>query len=147
PYENTVSIGPSLVTARAGHSATTLLDGKVAFIGGAGQASELASAEIYDPASNRMTAVVGSSLSAARQHHQAILLPHNSAVLIVGGMSGLDAVASAELFVPWQGDGGRFVPATAPSAGRAWGTGGALSFVPGLTIRTGPNDGLVLLAG
>src|SRR5437762_1399037 len=30
---------------------------------------------------------------------------------------------------------------------RTWATGGALSFPPSLTIRSGPNDGLVLRAG
>src|SRR5439155_3168017 len=35
----------------------------------------------------------------------------------------------------------------ARSVARAWAAGGALSFQPGLTIRTGPNDGLALLAG
>ncbi|PYR17523.1 MAG: hypothetical protein DMF94_23420 [Acidobacteria bacterium] len=146
PYENAVTSGASLATARAGHTATTLLDGKMLFAGGASDSSELASAEIYDPVANTMTAA-GGSLAAARQRHQAILLPHNSAVLIVGGTSGGNAVATAELYKSWIGDGGSFEATSAPSAGRAWAAGGALSFPAGLTIRTGPNDGLVMLAG
>ncbi|PYR17986.1 MAG: hypothetical protein DMF98_26320, partial [Acidobacteria bacterium] len=122
------------------------LDGKMLFAGGASDSSELASAEIYDPVANTMTAA-GGSLAAARQRHQAILLPHNSAVLIVGGTSGGNAVATAELYKSWIGDGGSFEATSAPSAGRAWAAGGALSFPAGLTIRTGPNDGLVMLAG
>src|SRR5205814_7797427 len=103
-------------------------------------------AEIYDPVANTMTPA-GSTLGTARQRHQAILLPHNNAVLIVGGTSGGNAVATAELYKSWQGDGGSFVPTNAPGAARVWATGGALSFPTGLTLRTGPNDGLVMLAG
>jgi YDG domain/Bacterial Ig-like domain (group 3)/MBG domain (YGX type)/Kelch motif len=146
PYENTVSSGAPLATARAGHSATTLIDGKMLFVGGAGDSNEIGSAEIYDPVRNTMTTAIG-SLRAARQHHQAILLPHNSAVLIVGGTSAGHAVAVAELYVPWHNDERAFVAASAPSAARAWATGAALSFPAGLTIRTGPHDGLALLAG
>src|SRR5438093_974514 len=96
PFDSTVSAGASLGTARAGHSATTLLDGKVLFAGGASDSSELPSAEVYDPSTNTMTQA-GGSMAAARQHHHAILLHHNSAVLIVGGTSGGNAVATAEL--------------------------------------------------
>src|SRR6266516_4523829 len=146
PYEDVVTAGASLVTARAGHTVTTLLDGKMLFVGGASDASELASAELYDPAANTMTPI-GASLAAARQRHQAILLPHNSAVLIVGGTASGQAVATAELYKSWLGEGGTFEAASAPTEPRAWATGAALSFPAGLTIRTGPNDGLVLLAG
>ena len=142
PYENTVVAGPTLATPRAGHSATTLLDGTVAVIGGASNSGELASAEVYDPSAGTFSAA--GSMATARQRHQAILLPHNGVVLIAGGTASGNAVASAELFVPWRG---AFVATNAPAAARAWATSAALSFVPGLTIRTGPNDGLVLLAG
>ena len=39
-------------STRAGHSATTLLDGKVLLVGGASDNGELASAEIFDSTSN-----------------------------------------------------------------------------------------------
>src|SRR5947207_5431822 len=146
PYEDVVTRGASLGTARAGHTATTLLDGKMLFVGGASDASELASAELYDPAANTMTPI-GATLAAARQRHQALLLPHNNAVLIVGGTASGTAVATAELYKSWVGEGGTFEAASAPNVARAWATGGALSFPAGMTIRTGPNDGLVLLAG
>src|SRR5439155_21503827 len=87
PFENRVASGASLAIARAGHSATTLLDGKILFAGGASESSELNSTEMYDPATNTMMPPEG-SLTAARQHHQAILLPHISPVLIVDGTSG-----------------------------------------------------------
>src|SRR6185295_3954126 len=87
-------------------------------------------------------------MATARQRHQAVLLPHNSQVLIIGGTSAGSAVATAEVYVAWQGAGGTFYPANAPSvSSRVWSTAAALSFVPGLTIRFGPNDGLILLAG
>src|SRR4029079_5414969 len=46
-----------------------------------------------------------------------------------------------------QGSGGRLYSTKGPSTGRAWLVAAGLSFQPGLTIRTGPNDGLMLLAG
>jgi len=151
-----VMAGPSLTTARAGHSATTLLDGKVLIAGGASDSSELASAEIFDPAANTF-APAGNMLAAARQRHVAMLLPHNNNVLIVGGTSAGNAVATAELYTPWEGDGGTFCATTvcgsgyagpsAPNAARAWAIGAALSVPADETIRTGPADGLLLLAG
>ena len=103
PTANTVSAGPSLATARYAHSATTLLDGRVVVIGGAGPGSngtvDLASAEIFDPATTAFSAA-GANLATARQGHQAFLLPNNNNVLIVGGSSGGTAVTASELFMP-----------------------------------------------
>ncbi len=146
PYGGTITAGPALSRPRTGHTATVLLDGRVLVTGGADDATEMASAEIFDPVTNTFAAA-GGTLSAARQGHQAILLPHNNAVLVVGGSSGGAAVPSAELFVPWQGPRGQFFPTTAPSVGRVQALGTALSFPADLTIRSGPNDGLILLAG
>ena len=76
---------------------------------------------------------LGSSLSAARRDHLAFLLPHNNHVLIVGGTSGGTALATAELFRPWDGN----FHATAPmSAARAAATGSPLAL-----------DGQLLVAG
>jgi hypothetical protein len=156
PTAMAVTAGPSLTTARAGHSATTLLDGRVLIAGGASDSSELASAEIFDPSANTFTAA-GNALAVARQRHAALLLPHNNNVLIVGGTSGGNAVATAELYTPWEGNGGTFCATTvcgsgyagpsAPNAARAWATGAALSVPADDTIRTGPADGLLLIAG
>ena len=99
PRTNTVSAGPSLAIGRAGHSATTLLDGRVLIAGGASDSSELASAEIFDPSTESFT-VAANTMSVARQRHVAFLLPHNNNVLIVGGTSGGNAVATAELYTP-----------------------------------------------
>src|SRR5205814_4689038 len=142
-YENAIFVGPSLAYARAGHSATTLLDGKVLIAGGAGDSSELGSAEIYDPTANAFSPAANLMI-AARQHHQAILLPHNSAVLIVGGTAGAngDAVTTADVYVAWQGNGGSFYETNVPTdvagdgtrtprrpgTARGWAPGGAVSF-------------------
>jgi hypothetical protein len=146
PWEDTLAPGPSLGAARAGHSATTLLDGKVLVAGGAGAESELASGEIYDSGTNSFSGAANSMI-AARQRHQAILLPHNNQVLIVGGTAGGNAVATAEVYVQWQGSGGSFYPTNATATTRAWAAASALSQPASLTIRSGPNDGLMLLTG
>ena len=143
---NSIAAGPSLAIARAGHSATMLLDGKVLVAGGASDAAELASAELFDPTTNIFTSA-GGALAVARQHHLAVLLPHNNTVLFLGGAAGGNAVAAAELYVPWEGAGGSFVAASAPLQARTWATGGALSVPASDTVRTGPADGLLLLAG
>ena len=89
----------SMLHARAGASATMLIDGRVLVAGGNDGSSDLNSAELYypwtqafEPASNR--------LSAPRSGHSAILLPHNGGVLIAGGNSNGTALATADLFLP-----------------------------------------------
>jgi uncharacterized repeat protein (TIGR01451 family) len=145
PATDTLAAGGALATTRAAHSATTLLSGKVLVAGGAGASGDLASAELYDPATN--TFVGAGSMLGARQRHLAILLPHNNQVLIVGGTTAGDAATTAELYIPWQA-GGTFIAANAPATTtRAWATAAALSFSASETVRTGPNDGLLLLAG
>ena len=145
PTGDTVTAAPSLGTLRAGLSATALLEGKVLLLGGWNDSGELASAELYDPASNTISDA-GGTLVAPRQRHQAFLLPHNNTVLVIGGIAGT-AVAAAELYVPWLGEGGSFFPTNAPVVARTWGTGSALSFAADLYIRTGPTDGALLLTG
>jgi hypothetical protein len=156
PETNTVSAGPDLSTPRSGLTATTLLDGRVLIAGGAGTSGELASAEIFDPATNAVTPT-DNALSSPRQNHLAFLLPHNNQVLIVGGLAGGNPVAAAEYFTPWEGTNGVFCvqaicasgyqgPA-APATARAWAAGSALSLAADATTRTGPNDGLLVLAG
>src|SRR5438309_2070364 len=54
----------SLVTARAGHTATLLPNGKVLVAGGGGNLDIFASAELYDPASGSWAAT--GSLATAR---------------------------------------------------------------------------------
>ncbi|MGZ4896370.1 MAG: kelch repeat-containing protein, partial [Candidatus Angelobacter sp.] len=107
PANSVSADGPSLSSARAGASATTLLDGRVAVIGGSNGA-DLASAEIYDPAAGAWSTVAG---GAPRSHHLAVLLPNNNAVLITGG----SGTAATDLFVPWANNNAGAFQATSPS--------------------------------
>ena len=146
----------TMAEARTGLTATTLLDGKVLVAGGANATGELTSAEVFDPAIGSFTPTVN-TLTSARQNHLAFLLPHNNQVLIVGGLAGGNAVATAEYFTPWEDANGTFCAAplcasgyagpAAPATAHAWGTGSALSFPASATNRSGPGDGLLLLAG
>ncbi len=84
--------------ARAGHTATLLPNGKVLVAGGAdSQTHYLASAELYDPASNTWSAA--GNLSTARVFATATLLPSGK-VLVAGGFNGVDSVANADLYDP-----------------------------------------------
>ena len=83
----------SMQVARAWHTATRLVSGKVLVTGGtAVGGASLASAEIYDPATNAF-ALVG-SMSAPRSRHAAALLPDGKVLVVAGGS------AVAELFDP-----------------------------------------------
>src|SRR5262249_55181989 len=62
-------------TARRGHTATLLPNGKVLVAGGF-NGSDLTSAELYDPASGSWTAT--GSLNIARAEHTATLLPNGN---------------------------------------------------------------------
>ncbi len=90
----------SLATARQDHTATLLPNGKVLVAGGytgGNNGIDLASAELYDPATGTWTAT--GSLALARSLHTATLLL-NGKVLVVGGYS---EISSAELYDPASG--------------------------------------------
>ena len=77
-----------MVEVRHTHTATLLPDGTVLVTGGdggmteAGETINLASTELYDPASGTWTAAA--SMELARRWHSATLLP-DGAVLVAGG--------------------------------------------------------------
>jgi Galactose oxidase, central domain len=97
-----------LAAARWGHTATLLPNGRVLITGGADltggfdtSSNNLASAELYDPASGTFTPTA--SLAAARASHTATRLS-DGRVLITGGYdSRSSALASAELYDPASG--------------------------------------------
>jgi len=107
----------SMTVARDGHTATRLLDGRVLIAGGG-----LASAELYDPATQMFTATTG-SMTVARTGHSATLLvlanstlPNYGKVLVTGGGS-----QTAELYDPAVGTftattGSMVVPHTGQTA-------------------------------
>jgi hypothetical protein len=97
----------SLGTARGGHTATLLANGKVLVAGGlislnfSGVSVVASTAELYDPLTGTFTAT--GNLTAERQEHTATLLP-DGRVLIVGGASASQGtLASAEIYDPATG--------------------------------------------
>lgn len=95
----------NMTTARGGHTATLLMNGKVLIAGGADQdtgGTGSASAELYDPSTDTFTQT--GSMAVARFRHTATLL-QNGKVLITGGTS-LDSsnpTATAEVYDPATG--------------------------------------------
>jgi hypothetical protein len=106
PETQTFSPTGNMTTARGGHEATLLADGKVLITGGVGRDGNdpaLASAELYDPDSGTFTPV--GSMSRSRVDHTATRLADGK-VLIAGGFA-LNELAmkpslSAELYDPIQ---------------------------------------------
>lgn len=92
--------GPALGTARVGHTATRLPDGRVLLAGGWVGSTPTETTEIFDPESG--TVEPGPDLDAPRASHTATLLA-DGRVLIVGGRTGPDTntrLATTEIFDP-----------------------------------------------
>jgi hypothetical protein len=135
PATGTFAATGSMATARLGHTATPLADGRVLVAAGLdvprpGAVSDLATAEICDPASG--TFVPTGPMAAARDGTTATLLP-DGRVLVAGGFDReAGYLATAEIYDPATGT---FGP-TGPLATARWRHTAAL--LP---------DGRVLVAG
>jgi len=103
----------NMVSARAGHTATLMANGKVLLAGGSSGPLEV-TAELFDPATGEFTAT--GSMEKSRTNGTATLLK-NGDVLVTGGddASG-NPVATAELFDPTTG---MFTPTGSMSVARA----------------------------
>ena len=100
-------------TARVSAAAVALLSGKVLVVGGSTSSSPtnaLSSGEVYDPALNTWTNVLG-AMSSTRTNATATLLT-NGQVLIAGGTDATDhPVATSDLYDPFHNT---FSPTTGP---------------------------------
>ena len=120
----------SLTTARYGHTATLLSDGRVLVVGGyGGSGSYLASAEIYNLATG--TWDTASPLTTARANHTATMLLDGK-VLIAGGWNGITYQDSTEIYDP---------------AAKTWITTGSLTTARYGHTATLLSDGRVLSCG
>lgn len=95
----------SMTTARLGHTATPLNNGKVLIAGGQNASGILASAELYDPATGTFTAT--GNMTIARSAHTATLLSNGQVLIAGGGTNGQPGcgtiLSSAEIYDPTTG--------------------------------------------
>lgn len=104
PVARTFTPTGSMTVPRTGQTITLLHDGRVLLTGGdknAGFRSQLASAEIYNPASGTFSAT--GSMTTPREGHTATLL-RDGRVLVAGGSpNGIQATTSADIYDPESG--------------------------------------------
>lgn len=99
PSSNTWSAAGNLATARFDHTATLLTNGMVLVAGGVNGAfviPALATAELYNPATNTWSAT--GSLANARYLHTATLLSTGKVLVVGGDADSSNQLSSAELY-------------------------------------------------
>jgi len=119
-----------MLSARAGHTATLLPDGKVLIAGGFQPGEALASAELYDPISGTFSPTA--SMVEPRQWHTATLLPNGKVLIAGGGSNETGITPTAELYDP---AAGKFVAT------------GNMTVARELHYATALNEGDVLIVG
>jgi N-acetylneuraminic acid mutarotase len=139
PSANAWAAAAPMAAGRYGQTATLLQNGKVLVTGGEnsnfvayshGTIDALASAELYDPATNTWSAAA--SMSVARWGHTATLLASRQ-VLVVGGFNLTSGdLASAELYDP---------------ATNTWSAAGSMAGAREIHRATLLSDGRVLVTG
>ena len=98
PATGTFASVASMSSARFGHSATRLADGRVLIAGGRREIEALASAEIFDPTTGLFQSAA--TMVEEREAQAAALLP-DGRVLLAGGQNRSDgSVASTEIYDP-----------------------------------------------
>ncbi|HEY7282108.1 MAG TPA: kelch repeat-containing protein, partial [Actinomycetota bacterium] len=103
PEASSIVVLPPMHVARAAHTATRLLDGRILVAGGfgVGDAAVTATAEVFDPRARRFHAT--GSMSTPRQSHTATLL-RDGRVLVAGGLDADgNSLDSAEIYDPATG--------------------------------------------
>lgn len=140
-----VSATVQMRSARTGHTATKLADGRVVVIGGRVLASSavrpqdheyLATIEVFDPSRNLFVVPMGmSNLDARRYGHSASPLPKGTDILVAGGMNELGPVRNFEVVRLEQESARLFTSTTTLSAG------------PIFHAATVTDEGYVVLSG
>jgi len=108
PRTGTFTATGNLITARAGHTATMLLNGQVLITGGTNSGGLLSSAEIFNPTTGTFGAPNGSSstlttgasppANSPRTGHAAALMADGRILICGGADAGDAAIALAELY-------------------------------------------------
>jgi hypothetical protein len=94
PVANSFSAGNPMAAARAEHSVSSTVDGRVIVTGGVG----LNTIEVFNPRTGGWSSV-GPTMSSARAGHVGVIMGDGN-IVVAGGSNGANVVGSADLFSP-----------------------------------------------